>query len=133
MAVELVQDDMELTPGCEAALNEIFERYDKDEDGALNYEELQAFATFTNGEPFSENDLEDIRTNLECTNDGKLLREGFMQMYSLQTNAGDEDETWKDLKMHGYNAELKLSKKTDPETSVEAPAESKEQQTQPSD
>ncbi|KAJ1888049.1 hypothetical protein LPJ66_008771, partial [Kickxella alabastrina] len=51
MAVELLQDDMEFTPKCEAALGEIFDRYDKDRDGELNEQELQAFATFTNGEP----------------------------------------------------------------------------------
>lgn len=46
-------DNMEFTPECEAALNEIFSRYDKDKDGALNEEELQAFAQFTNGKPVS--------------------------------------------------------------------------------
>ncbi|KAJ2864408.1 hypothetical protein GGI22_001730 [Coemansia erecta] len=108
MAVDLLRDDMEFTPKCEAALIEIFERYDKDKDGALNDAELTAFATFANGEPFTEADLEDIRDHLKCTKDGSLLREGFLQMYSLQTNAGDEDETWKDLKKHGYNEELEL-------------------------
>ncbi|KAJ2557707.1 hypothetical protein EV175_001187 [Coemansia sp. RSA 1933] len=113
MAADLLQDDMEFTPKCEAALVEIFERYDKDKDGALNDAELAAFANFTNGEPFTEEDLEDIRSNLKCRDDGSLIREGFLQMYSLQTNAGDEDETWKDLKKHGYNEQLELVNKKD--------------------
>ncbi|KAJ1734931.1 hypothetical protein LPJ72_002124 [Coemansia sp. Benny D160-2] len=114
MAVDLVQDDMEFTPKCEAALVEIFGRFDKDKDGALNDAELQAFATATNGEP-ATSDLEDIRSNLMCTKDGKLRKEGFLQMYNLQTNAGDEDETWKDLKKHGYDENLVLIKAKGPE------------------
>ncbi|KAJ1955746.1 hypothetical protein EC988_001716 [Linderina pennispora] len=111
MAVELLQDDMDFTPKCHAALNEIFARYDLDKDGALNSDELTAFALFTNGEPFSEADLKDIRENLECTENGDLLREGFVQLYNLQTNAGDEEETWKDLKKHGYDDNLNLVNK----------------------
>ncbi|KAI7830900.1 hypothetical protein BX661DRAFT_90361 [Kickxella alabastrina] len=111
MAVELLQDDMEFTPKCEAALGEIFDRYDKDRDGALNEQELQAFATFTNGEPFSTVDLNDIRSNLDCTDDGSLLKGGFIQLYSLQTNAGDDEETWRDIKKHGYNDNLDLQSK----------------------
>ncbi|KAJ1945406.1 hypothetical protein FBU59_002318 [Linderina macrospora] len=111
MAVELLQDDMDFTPKCHAALNEIFSRYDLDKDGALNSAELAAFATFTNGAPFSDADLADIRENLECTEAGDLLREGFIQLYNLQTNAGDEEETWKDLKKHGYDDNLDLVEK----------------------
>ncbi|KAJ2742117.1 hypothetical protein GGI20_004707 [Coemansia sp. BCRC 34301] len=109
MRVELLQDNLEFTTKCETALTEIFERYDIDKDGALNDKEIQAFATFTNGSPFTEADLADIRTNLDCTKDGALLKGGFLQLYSLQTNAGDEDETWADLEKHGYNSELELA------------------------
>ncbi|KAJ2485933.1 hypothetical protein IWW37_005787 [Coemansia sp. RSA 2050] len=110
MRAELLQDNLEFTAKCEAALSEIFERYDLDKDGALNDKEMQAFATFTNGAPFTETDLADIRTNLDCTGDGALLKGGFIQLYSLQTGAGDDDETWADLKKHGYNDDLDLVK-----------------------
>ncbi|KAJ1878242.1 hypothetical protein H4R99_008522 [Coemansia sp. RSA 1722] len=109
MPVDLIQDDMEFTPECEAALVEIFSRYDKDNDGALNDEEIQAFAKYTN-----EAELEEIRDNLDCREeDGALLKGGFLQLYSLQTNAGDEEETWKDLKKHGYDDSLQLVKEAD--------------------
>ncbi|KAJ1820570.1 hypothetical protein GGH91_002493 [Coemansia sp. RSA 2671] len=110
MRAELLQDNLEFTAKCEQALAEIFERYDLDKDGALNDEEIQAFATFTNGSPFTESDLADIRTNLDCNEQGALLKGGFLQLYSLQTNAGDDDETWADLKKHGYNDRLELLK-----------------------
>ncbi|KAJ1836445.1 hypothetical protein LPJ63_000233 [Coemansia sp. RSA 2711] len=108
MAVELLTEDLDFTPACEQALLEIFARYDKDGDGALNDSELQEFAKFTNGKAFSETELSDIREYLKCTEENWLLREGFLQMYSLQTASGDVEETWKDLKQHGYDDELKL-------------------------
>ncbi|KAJ1966012.1 hypothetical protein GGI12_000386 [Dipsacomyces acuminosporus] len=120
MPVDLLQEDMEFTPECEAALKEIFDRYDRDRDGALNDKELEAFAVFTNGKPFSEEDLRDIRENLDCTEDGALLKAGFLQLYSLQTNAGDEEETWKDLKKHGYDDELRLTAKEPSQPGKEA-------------
>ncbi|KAJ1646404.1 hypothetical protein LPJ64_002098 [Coemansia asiatica] len=92
MPAELLQDDMEFTAECEAALVEIFSRYDEDKDGALNEQEIQSFAK---------------------ENDGALLMSGFIQLYSLQTNAGDEEETWNDLKKHGYNDKLELAKKNE--------------------
>ncbi|KAJ2842813.1 hypothetical protein J3B02_005467 [Coemansia erecta] len=99
MPAELLQDDMEFTAECEAALVEIFSRYDEDKDGALNEQEIQSFAKFTNEK--------------EAKNDGALLMSGFIQLYSLQTNAGDEEETWNDLKKHGYNDKLELAKKNE--------------------
>ncbi|KAJ2125491.1 hypothetical protein IW147_000840 [Coemansia sp. RSA 720] len=110
MPVELLTEDLDFTPECERALLEIFARYDKDHDGALNDTELQAFAIFTNGHEFSETELEDIRNYLKCTDKRWLLKEGFLQMYSLQTASGDSDETWKDLEKHGYNRDLILRK-----------------------
>ncbi|KAJ2817869.1 hypothetical protein FBU31_006071 [Coemansia sp. 'formosensis'] len=112
MRAELLQDNLEFTPKCEDALKEIFSRYDLDKDGELNDKEIQAFAMFTNGAPFTDSDLADIRENLDCTDDGKLKRSGFLQLYSLQTNAGDDDETWADLKKHGYDSDLELVEKT---------------------
>ncbi|KAJ1719154.1 hypothetical protein LPJ53_006029 [Coemansia erecta] len=113
MPVDLVTDDMEFTPKCEAALVHIFNLYDKDKDGALNDKEIQEFSTFTNGKKFTKEELAEIREHLDCReSDNALLRGGFLQLYSLQTNAGDDDETWKDLKKHGFNDKLDLVKPT---------------------
>ncbi|KAJ1735020.1 hypothetical protein LPJ61_000773 [Coemansia biformis] len=108
MPVKLLTDDMDFTPECERALGEIFDRYDRDGDDALNEAELQAFARFTNGSEFSTEELADIRTNLVCTDAGALLKEGFLQLYHLQTAVGDDDETWRDLRKHGYDDCLQL-------------------------
>ncbi|OMJ19630.1 Mitochondrial Rho GTPase [Smittium culicis] len=108
----LVTDDFDITEALEAALNEIFSRYDKDNDGFLNDSELDNFATFTNGQPFTPEEKADISENLDCSETtGHLSLSGFIQMYALQTCAGDEQETWKDLLKHGYNSNLLLSQK----------------------
>ncbi|KAJ2780060.1 hypothetical protein GGI15_003667 [Coemansia interrupta] len=113
MRADLVTDDMEFTPKCEAALVHIFNLYDKDKDGALNDQEIQEFSMFTNGKKFTEEELAEIREHLDCReSDNALLKGGFLQLYSLQTNSGDDDETWKDLKKHGFNDNLELEEPT---------------------
>ncbi|OLY81426.1 Mitochondrial Rho GTPase 2 [Smittium mucronatum] len=107
----LVTDDFDITTNLETALKEIFERYDLDCDSLLNDKELDDFAIFTNGEPFSKEEKLEISENLDCSEDGFLTLPGFIQMYSLQTCSGDELETWKDLLKHGYNKDLSLSSK----------------------
>ena len=46
----LLSSDDKLLPNVSTALLEIFARFDNDNDGALNLEELEAFAISTNGE-----------------------------------------------------------------------------------
>ncbi|KAJ2796411.1 hypothetical protein H4R20_005536 [Coemansia guatemalensis] len=103
---------MDLTPEFRDALCEIFGRYAKKNTGFLEEAELQDFARFTNNKPFTNDELEEIRSNLKCTKEGMLLKEGFIQLYHLQTASGDDEETWKDLKKHGYDDSLKLIPKT---------------------
>ncbi|RKP08082.1 hypothetical protein THASP1DRAFT_16140 [Thamnocephalis sphaerospora] len=100
-------DDDYFTPACEAALKEIFHRFDKDGDGALSDAELAAFATATNGEPFDEATLEEIRDNFDVTEAGALTLRGFIELYTLQTTS-EPEETWNDLRKHGYNDQLEL-------------------------
>lgn len=52
---------------------------------------------------FSEETLGEIFDNFDNINETELTRQGFLDMYHLQT-IGDEDETWADLKAHGYTA-----------------------------
>ncbi|PIA12650.1 hypothetical protein COEREDRAFT_83988 [Coemansia reversa NRRL 1564] len=111
MSASLLNKDMDLTPGFRNALCEIFGRYAKKNAGFLNEDELQEFAKFTNSTPFSSEELKEICENLKCTKEGFLLKEGFIQLYHLQTASGDDEETWKDLKKHGYDNYLKLVSK----------------------
>ncbi|KAJ1842809.1 hypothetical protein LPJ73_005686, partial [Coemansia sp. RSA 2703] len=56
-------------------------------------------------------ELAEIQEHLDCReSDNALLKGGFLQLYSLQTNSGDDEETWKDLKKHGFDDNLDLVK-----------------------
>jgi Ca2+-binding EF-hand superfamily protein len=108
MEEELLTDDGDFTPQLEKALLEIFHRHDRDKDSFLNDYELNEFAKMCNGgEGFDELAMEEIKDNFEVSEEGYLTENGFLAMYSLQTNASPE-ETWKDLKNHGYDDKLNL-------------------------
>ncbi|KAI8058154.1 hypothetical protein BDF22DRAFT_664195 [Syncephalis plumigaleata] len=95
------------TPACESALTEIFKRFDKDNDGALSLEELNAFAEATNGEAFTEETLDEIKESFDVNDQNDLTLRGFLEMYTLQTTS-EPEETWKDLRKLGYNEQLTL-------------------------
>ncbi|OMH83269.1 Mitochondrial Rho GTPase 2 [Zancudomyces culisetae] len=101
-------DGSDISEKLMLALTEIFSRYDKDGDKALNPVELDNFAIFTNGTSFTDEEINEIKLNLDTDDSGNLTLAGFIELYALQTMAGDCDETWKDLKTHGYNEKLEL-------------------------
>jgi Ca2+-binding EF-hand superfamily protein len=105
MANTLILEDSQLHPDLEKALRDVFDRFDVDKDGALNKEELDEFAKATNGEVFDKETLADIKENFEVNDKGWLTRDGFVDMYHLQTMA-DPEETWNDLKKHGMTEPL---------------------------
>ena len=55
---------------------------------------------------FTKEIKQEIRDNFEVDKDGFLTLNGFIQMYSLQTTA-DEEETYKDLHRNGFDRNLK--------------------------
>ncbi|CAO1623684.1 unnamed protein product [Jaminaea pallidilutea] len=135
--VELLDDEGEMVPRFEDALAYIFQKYcvtsssisasqseehtsgsstsiqqpklgSRPAQGAvLSDLALDKFAHDTNGSPFSEDTKEELRTFLDCDDEGRLTYPGFLQMYSLQAD-NDLDETWKDLSTHGFQGNLDL-------------------------
>ena len=91
-------------PAAESALTEIFDRFDADGDGHWTIKETQAFATATNGKPFTTEELYEVTTHF--FKDSKLPRQGFLQFYHLQTSSHPA-ETWKDMQKLGYSWEVK--------------------------
>lgn len=53
MTYEISTEDGDLKEGIVTILEEAFERFDLDKDGALNSKELEAFAVALNGEVVS--------------------------------------------------------------------------------
>ncbi|GAA5816643.1 hypothetical protein MFLAVUS_010173 [Mucor flavus] len=102
----LMVDDAtgDLQPKVDKILKEIFENFDKDKDGKWNLEEIQDFATATNGRPFEDSEIVE---SFEVDEEDSLLFAGFYQMYYMQT-VSEPAETLKDFKKHGYDDNLEL-------------------------
>ncbi|KAG0179943.1 hypothetical protein DFQ29_001451 [Apophysomyces sp. BC1021] len=97
----LIDDDTdEFLPKVELILREVFDRFDKDKDGAWKTEELQDFAEATNGRA-------EIVESFDVNDKDQLTYKGFYQMYHMQT-LSDPEETLKDFKKHGYDNNLDL-------------------------
>jgi len=77
------------------------------EGSYLTQEGLDAWATDTNGAPFSEETKEELREFLDVTEKGWLTFKGFLQIYQLQSST-EEEETWRDLSNHGFDRSLRL-------------------------
>ncbi|CAD6890455.1 unnamed protein product [Tilletia controversa] len=80
---------------------------DPDDNAVLSDAALDRFAFETNGAPFGAESKAEILEFLDVDEQGRLTFEGFLSMYSLQTE-NDEDETWRDLATHGFDANLEL-------------------------
>ena len=94
------------TNKAELVFKEIFDRFDVDKDDAWNVSEIQSFAEYTNGVKFTQEELKEIKNNLQHNKDGNLTRQGFLDFYHLQTQS-HKDETWKDLHKLGYTNQLR--------------------------
>ncbi|KAJ3115518.1 hypothetical protein HK100_001314 [Physocladia obscura] len=103
----LSEADDSLLPNVRTALLEIFARFDDDNDKALNRNELERFAIATNGEKFEESAIDELKKSFHCDQNGNLTRDGFLEMYQLQT-LSDPNETWRDLIKHGYSINVQL-------------------------
>jgi len=77
------------------------------EGAYLSSKGLDAWATDTNGTPFSDDTKEELMEFLDVTDTGCLTFKGFLQVYQLQTE-NDEEETWRDLSKHGFDRNLRL-------------------------
>eukprot|EP01134_Creolimax_fragrantissima_P006873 CFRG6873T1 len=108
--LELLMDfDVDdLSTRAREVLTEVFHRFDVDKDGRFNDSELDAFAQVCNGEPFTEEEKEEILDTFECE-DGSLLLEGFLNLYMLQSCARPLD-TMTDLFKLGYDGDLEKMK-----------------------
>jgi hypothetical protein len=124
--VSLVDDDGEITDQVvqlEGCLKHIFAKYcyppvERSADSVnvllspppnayLTEEALEKWALETNGEPISQETKVEIMEFFDLNDDGNLIFKGFLQLYQLQTE-NDEEETWKDLKKHGFDEKLNL-------------------------
>ncbi|CAO3688582.1 hypothetical protein G6F70_006663 [Rhizopus microsporus] len=99
---ELLTEDNQLSEALKQALLEIFNKFDKDQDGALNSKELDQFIFTTNGTHPPPAFLRQMGLRFGANAKGWLTREGFLAFYLEQT-LDDPSETRNDLGVHGYD------------------------------
>ncbi|KAJ1561561.1 hypothetical protein HK405_003532 [Cladochytrium tenue] len=106
----LLDEQDRLTAATQAALLEVFGRFDDDGDGALSRSELEAFAIATNGEKFEEDAVDELKKSFHVDKNENLTKRGFLEMYQ------------RDLIKHGYSVKLQLVRRVtgnaDPEWAV---------------
>lgn len=123
--IELLDDEGGISRELEACLQHVFAKYCTPRpSGAqavnggtellvppphayLSAEGLDTWARDTNGAPFTQETKDELVEFLDVTEEGGLTFKGFLQIYQLQTE-NDEKETWKDLRRHGFDRNLKL-------------------------
>ncbi|KAI9175810.1 hypothetical protein H9P43_006174 [Blastocladiella emersonii ATCC 22665] len=106
--VALVTEDDLLTPRFVEVLREIFERFDVNQDGFLNRNELKAFAEASTGKDFTEETLEVIAKlflEKKYLPTPQLSFLGLQGMFLLQVKL-NEAEVWADLERLGYDHQL---------------------------
>eukprot|EP01137_Pigoraptor_chileana_P015518 Opistho-2@71537 len=90
-----------LSNAVRGVLGRIFDRFDRDTDGILSMSEFSEYVFRTNGQRIGPPQFRYFLSNFPSTKKG-LTKAGFLEFYLRQT-LEDPEETWKDLKSHGYN------------------------------
>ena len=92
------------SPQLQAAVAEVFGRFDRDGDGALSAAELSALVAAVNGQPPPAAAIQALLRNFRSNRSG-LLVEGLVEFFRRQS-LSDPDETRNDLAKLGYNSAL---------------------------
>ncbi|KAI9339136.1 hypothetical protein BD770DRAFT_415316 [Pilaira anomala] len=99
---ELLTEDNQLSEALQQVLEEVFNKFDQDQDGALNPKELDSFIFITNGAHPPAAFLRQMGLRFGANKKGWLSKEGFLAFYLEQT-LDDPSETRNDLGVHGYD------------------------------
>ncbi|CAO3650993.1 unnamed protein product [Cunninghamella echinulata] len=99
---QLITEENELSTPLKEVLLEIFRRFDKDNDNALNNQELRKFIFETNGSHPPPPFLRQMGQRFGSNSKGWLTKEGFLAFYLEQT-LDDPTETRNDIGVHGYD------------------------------
>ncbi|KAG2237625.1 hypothetical protein INT48_004528 [Thamnidium elegans] len=99
---ELLTADNQLSEALHQVLVEVFNKFDQDQDGALNAKELDSFIFTTNGAHPPPAFLRQMGLRFGANKRGWLSQEGFLAFYLEQT-LDDPSETRNDLGVHGYD------------------------------
>jgi hypothetical protein len=93
----LLHEDDTLTPEGRAVLNSVFERFDKDGDGAWSFPELAAYNAAINAPPLTKEATGWLTARFDIDMNGHLTRAGFFQLVVFNVHA-DPENLYQDLK-----------------------------------
>lgn len=82
------------------ALEEVFAKFDRDNDGVLNEDELHALQHVCQGVKMTPELLKHIRANFEVDEQQRLTRMGLLQLYTKEVLT-DEENVWMELGKFG--------------------------------
>eukprot|EP00741_Cyanophora_paradoxa_P001033 tig00000455_g995.t1 len=105
-----------LRPECERALQRIFAMCDRDRDGCLNDDELNAFQLHCFGQPLRTEEVKGVKDVVRAnTADGVsdsngLTVTGFCYLHTLFIHKGRVETTWTILRKFGYDDQLRLTR-----------------------
>jgi Ras family protein T1 len=102
-----------LKPGAVAALKRIFYLSDKDQDGYLNDEEMNAFQAKCFEKPLSKDDLDNIKQSISKTSPNSEIekgidQKGFIHLNKLYAEKGRHETIWIILRKYHYTDSLSL-------------------------
>eukprot|EP00833_Pecoramyces_ruminatium_P003465 jgi/Orpsp1_1/1177497/evm.model.c7180000061664.1 len=117
-------ENNELSEGLRKALCNIYDRFDKDQDGFLNFDEVAELINATNGQYPDRSFIQQmigmfnslVVNSINGVNNGdadKLTREAFLAFYLKQT-LEDPSETRNDLEKFGYDSKLLIQRDVSP-------------------
>lgn len=104
-----------LKPAAVAALTRIFKLLDRDGDGLLSDDELQAFQVLCFDAPLSAAELAQIKEVVSHSTDdglrgGGLTRPGFFFLHRSLIQRGLLEAAWRALRRFGYDNSLRLAR-----------------------
>ncbi|KAG4107038.1 hypothetical protein H8356DRAFT_1625373 [Neocallimastix lanati (nom. inval.)] len=113
-----------LSEGLRNALCNIYDKFDKDQDGLLNFDEVAELINATNGQYPDRSFIQQmigmfnslVANTINAANNGdadKLTREAFLAFYLKQT-LEDPSETRNDLEKFGYDSKLLIQRDVSP-------------------
>ncbi|CAI2344415.1 unnamed protein product [Caenorhabditis sp. 36 PRJEB53466] len=108
---ELVGENNKLSKKFQCTLMNIFDSYDVDQDGFLNFEEMNFYTTASEDTKLKKEDWDLYLSNFDHR-DGKLTMKGFIQIHEME--AMDQEgntiqDLWTSLKNLGYDSQLRSS------------------------
>lgn len=106
--IKTLNGEIDLTKRCRAALTEIFQHCDLDENGYLSRKEFDIFQMRTSGESCDDDAWDVMVENFDMKNRREITLKGFLDLNLMEARdaEGDPNDLWVTFHSMGYNKAL---------------------------